>query len=102
MARRIESLSEDVSQQVLRDLSLCKCFSLQSDESVGMTDIAQLMVFAQMAFEDSSTKEDFLTLLPLKERLRGENIYEFKQYVHDNNIPIHKLEAITTDGAQAT
>ncbi|KAF7640985.1 hypothetical protein LDENG_00001650 [Lucifuga dentata] len=67
-----------------------------------MTDTVQLMVLIWMAFEDSSTKEDFLTLLPLKGRTRGEDIYsEFKWYVHDNNIPIHKLVAITTDGAPA-
>lgn len=63
-----------------------------------MTDTAQLMVFVRMAFKDSTTKEVFLTLLPLKGRTRGEDIYsKFKHYVHDNSIPIHKLVAITTD-----
>ncbi len=55
-----------------------------------------------MAFQDATTKEDFLTLLHLKERTRGEDIYnEFKKYVTENDIPIHKLVAITTDGAPA-
>ena len=65
-------------------------------------DTAQLVVFVRMAFPDSTTKEDLLTLLHLKERTRGEDIYnEFKKYVCDNDIPIHKLVAITTDGAPA-
>lgn len=38
----------------------------------------------------------------LKERTRGEDIYnEFKKYVCDNDIPIHKFVAITTDGDPA-
>uniref|UniRef100_A0A8C1R9U2 HAT C-terminal dimerisation domain-containing protein n=1 Tax=Cyprinus carpio TaxID=7962 RepID=A0A8C1R9U2_CYPCA len=102
VARRVELLSEDVNQQVLKDLSLCECYSLQFDESQDVTDTAQLMVFVRMAFKDSTTKEAFLTLLPLQGRTRGEDIYkEFKRYVHNNSIPIHKLVAITTDGAPA-
>ena len=63
-----------------------------------MTDTAQLMVFVHMAFKDSTVKEAFLNLLPLKGTTRGEDIYnEFKLDVHDNSIPIHKLVAITTD-----
>ncbi|CAM4732670.1 unnamed protein product [Leuciscus chuanchicus] len=55
-----------------------------------------------MVFQDSTTKEDFLTLLHLKDRTRGEDIFnEFKKYVDENCIPIHKLVAITTDGAPA-
>lgn len=34
--------------------------------------------------------------------MRGEDIYnEFKKYVRENDIPIHKLVAITTDRAPA-
>ncbi|KAK7925082.1 hypothetical protein WMY93_007392 [Mugilogobius chulae] len=102
VTRRIESLSKDVDHQVQKDLSNCEYFSLQLDESVDIVDTAQLVVFVRMAFSDSSTKEDFLTLLHLKERTRGEDIYnEVKRYMSDNNIPIHKLVAITTDGAPA-
>ena len=76
--------------------------SLQFDDSQDMTDTAQLMGFVLMALKDSTAKESFLTLLSLRRRTRGEDIYnEFKHYVHDNSIPIHKLVAITTDGAPA-
>uniref|UniRef100_A0A3Q3E7E7 SPIN-DOC-like zinc-finger domain-containing protein n=1 Tax=Labrus bergylta TaxID=56723 RepID=A0A3Q3E7E7_9LABR len=78
VTRRVESLSEDVDRQVLKDLSLCEYFSLQFDESQDVMDTH------------------------LKERMRGEDIYnEFKKYVSKNDIPIHKLVAITTDGALA-
>ena len=102
VTRRVESLSEDVDQQVLRDLALCEYFSVQLDESLDVTDTAQLIVFVRMAFQDFTTKEDFLTLLHLKDRTRGEDIFkEFKKYVQDNKVPITKLVAITTDGAPA-
>lgn len=102
VTRRVKSLSEDVHRQVLKDLSICTYFSLQFDESLDVMDTAQLVVFVRMAFQDATTKEDFLTLLHLKERTRGEDIYnEFKKYVTENDIPIHKLVAITTDGAPA-
>ena len=56
------------------------------------------LVFVRMAFQDSTTKEDFLTLLHLKERARSEDIYNaFKFVLSENEIPIHKLVAITTD-----
>lgn len=99
--RRVESLSEDVHKQMLQDLMDCECFSLQFDESQDIMDTAQLVIFVRMTFPDSTTKEDFLTLLHLKGRTRGEDTYEFKKYVRDNDIPIHKLVAIKTDGAPA-
>lgn len=65
-------------------------------------DTAQLAAFVRMVFEDFTTKEDILTLLHLKGRTRGEDIYDvFKNYIRENNIPIHRLVAITTDGAPA-
>ena len=95
-------MSRYVDRQVLKDLSHCECFSLQLDESLGVMDTAQLVEFVRMVFPDSTTKEDLLTLLHLKERTRGEDIYNaFKKYVCDNDVPIHKLVAITTDGAPA-
>uniref|UniRef100_A0A3Q1F6E5 SPIN-DOC-like zinc-finger domain-containing protein n=1 Tax=Acanthochromis polyacanthus TaxID=80966 RepID=A0A3Q1F6E5_9TELE len=90
VARRIESLSEDVSQQLISDLSLCECFSLKFDKSVDMTDTAQLMVFARMTFEDLTSKEAFLTLLPLKERT-GARTFS----------PSSNSMCATTDGAPA-
>ena len=51
VAKRVESLSEDVSQQIHQDFSDCECFSLQFDESVDMMDTAQLIVFVCIAFK---------------------------------------------------
>ncbi|MBN3319165.1 GT2D2 protein, partial [Atractosteus spatula] len=73
------------------NLSLCEFFSLQFDESVDMTDTAQLVVFVRMAFMDATIKEDFLTLLLLVQ----------SKHILEKNIPLQKLVSITTDGALA-
>uniref|UniRef100_A0AAV2IVT7 SPIN-DOC-like zinc-finger domain-containing protein n=1 Tax=Knipowitschia caucasica TaxID=637954 RepID=A0AAV2IVT7_KNICA len=72
------------------------------DESVDASDTAQLALFVRMVFEDFSTKEEFLTLLPLKTSTRGIDIYNVvKGYVVDKKFPIRKLVSITSDGAPA-
>ncbi|KAK7881151.1 hypothetical protein WMY93_029560 [Mugilogobius chulae] len=69
-------MSENMSEQLDQDLRECKWFSLQCDESVDNSSIAQLMVFIRMVFADFSTKEELLALLPLKTTTRGVDIYE--------------------------
>ena len=45
MARRVSSLSENLTEQVDRDLAACRWFSIQCDESVDSASTAQLMIF---------------------------------------------------------
>lgn len=49
-----------LDRQVLKDLSLSEYLF---DEPLNVMDTAQLIVFVRLAFQDSVTKEDFLTLL---------------------------------------
>ena len=102
VARRVSALSADAVGQLERDMIKCKWFSIQCDESVDAADTAQMAVFVRMVFEDASTREEFLTLLPLKTTTRGVDIYNVvKKYFVENNVPIEKLVSITTDGAPA-
>lgn len=50
----------DATEQLLEDVSNCVAFSLQLDESTDIRDIAQLLVFIRMVFEDFSVKEELL------------------------------------------
>lgn len=50
-------------------------FTIQYYEFVDSSSTAQLMVFIQMVFDGFSTKEELLTLLPLKTTMRGVDIY---------------------------
>ena len=102
VARRVSALSADAVGQLERDMIKCKWFSIQCDESVDAADTAQMAVFVRMVFEDASTREEFLTLLPLKTTTRGVDIYNVvKKYFVEHNVPIEKLVSITTDGAPA-
>ncbi|GFV34915.1 uncharacterized protein TNCV_1452171 [Trichonephila clavipes] len=53
-----------------------------------------------MDFQDMSIKEELLTILPLKKKTRGEDVYcAFKKFTEEKNIPIYKVVSMTTDGA---
>ena len=102
MARRVSSLSENLTEQVERDLAACRWFSIQCDESVDSASTAQLMIFIRMVFDDFSTKEELLTLLLLKATMRGVDIYTaVKNFFVEKKVPLNKLASITTDGAPA-
>ncbi|KAL1257368.1 hypothetical protein QQF64_010612 [Cirrhinus molitorella] len=55
-----------------------------------------------MVFKDMTTREELLTLLPMKEHTRGKDIFRsFKDFVDKTQLPMSKLVSITTDGAPA-
>ena len=102
MARRVSSLSENLTEQVDRDLAACRWFSMQCDESIDRASTAQLMIFIRMVFDDFSTKEELLTLLPLKITTRGVDIYTaVKNFFVEKKMPLNKLISTTTNGAPA-
>lgn len=102
VTRRIEVMSQDIADKLKHDIMKCTYFSLQFDESTDMTDTAQLCIFIRMVFNDMLAKEEFLTIIPLKGKTRGEDIYDvFFNFVKNYKLPIYKLVCITTDGAPA-
>ncbi|XP_078512536.1 general transcription factor II-I repeat domain-containing protein 2-like [Lissotriton helveticus] len=102
LATRVSALSSNMIEQLEQDLKTCKYFSIQCDESIDASDIAQLAMFVRMVFEDFTNKEEFLTLMPLKTTTRGADIHkEMKNYLVKHNVPLKKLVAITTDGTPA-
>ncbi|CAJ1050068.1 General transcription factor II-I repeat domain-containing protein 2A [Xyrichtys novacula] len=66
VTRRVESLSEDVDRQVLRDLTDCEYFSLQFGESQDIMDTARLVIFVRMTSPEvmitSQTASDWLSV----------------------------------------
>ncbi|TWW53777.1 SCAN domain-containing protein 3 [Takifugu flavidus] len=77
MVRRVSAMSGNLANQPDRDL-------------------------ARMVFDDFSTKEELLTLLPLKTTMRGVDIYNaVKEFLVEKKVPLEKLVSVTTDGAPA-
>ncbi|KAK2903782.1 hypothetical protein Q8A73_010439 [Channa argus] len=75
IVRRVLARSGNLADQLDQDLVKCRWFGIQCDESVDSSSTAQLMVFIRMVFDDFSTKEELLTLLPLKTTTKGVDIY---------------------------
>lgn len=102
IAKRVDEISSDLKDQLMQDIKDCQAFSLQLDESTDAIDISQLIVFIRMVFKDFSTKEEMLSIIPLKGKTRGEDIFcSFKKFIQDIQLPLFKLASITTDGAPA-
>ncbi|XP_070400503.1 general transcription factor II-I repeat domain-containing protein 2-like [Nothobranchius furzeri] len=100
--RRVTAMSENLTERLEQDVATCKWFSIQCDESVDCSSSAQLMVFIRMVFDDFSTKEELLTLLPLQTTTRGVDIYNaVKSFLVEKKVPLEKLVSMTTDGAPA-
>ena len=51
------------------------------DESVDVTDVSQLMIFARLVDESFEVKEELLTLHPLTGGRKGSDIYEALNFV---------------------
>nr|XP_024661558.1 general transcription factor II-I repeat domain-containing protein 2A-like [Maylandia zebra] len=95
-------MSGNLANQLDQDLAKCSWFSIQCDESVDSSSTAQLMVFIRMVFDGFSTKEELLTLLPLKTTTKGVDIYNaVKEFFAKKKVPLEKLVSVTTDGAPA-
>ena len=54
-----------------------------------------------MVFSDITAKEDVLTIVPMKEYTRGNDIFQsFKNCIEKTQLPVSKFVSMTTDGAQ--
>ncbi|GFT22819.1 zinc finger BED domain-containing protein 5 [Trichonephila clavipes] len=100
--RRIELIASNLEAKLANDVETCEFFSIQLDESTDAVDTAQLAISVKMVFDDFSTKEEFLKILPLAARTQGKDIFSlFKKFSIENQLPLQKLSSITTDGARA-
>lgn len=108
MVGRVTSMSENLTEQLDRELATCRWFSIQVDESVD-NSTAQLMIIIRMVFDDFSTNEELLTLLPLKTTTRGIHNSQFNSFIYnvvknyfvEKKVPLEKLVLVITHGAPA-
>ncbi|GFW11608.1 uncharacterized protein TNCV_42431 [Trichonephila clavipes] len=101
-ATRIELIASNLEAKLANDVETCEFFSIQLDESTDAVDTAQLAISVEMVFDDFSTKEEFLKILPLTARTQVKDIFSlFKKFAVENKLPLQKLLSITTDGARA-
>ncbi|GFV86666.1 uncharacterized protein TNCV_4185191 [Trichonephila clavipes] len=100
--RRIELIASNLEAKLANDVETCEFLSIQLDESTDAVDTVQLAISVKMVFDDFSTKEEFLKILPLTVRTQGKDVFSlFKKFAIENKLPLQKLSSITTDGARA-
>ena len=76
MLRRVSDLSKHVTGKLKSLMNNCSYFSIALYESIDVTDISQLIIFAQLVDENFNVYEDLLTLQPLTDGTKGSDIYE--------------------------
>ena len=101
IARRVAELSQHVTCKLKSAMKNCCYFSVALDESVDVTDISQLMIFARMVDENFEVQEELLTLHPLTGETKGSDIYEALNSFVSEFEGFKKCSCIVTDGAKA-
>jgi hypothetical protein len=99
--RHIESMSEDIKEQLLTGIKWSPEPALQIDDTTDVAGLAQLLVFVRYCFEEN-IQEDFMFCLPLSEKCTGSDIFKA---VNDcfaaEDISWANCVGICTDGAAA-
>ncbi|KAL7634403.1 UNVERIFIED_CONTAM: hypothetical protein RMT77_014780 [Armadillidium vulgare] len=96
---KILKLEKNTSEQLTKDLSSCKFFSICVDQSTDITSSARLAIFSRFCRGDEVC-EEMVSLVTLPERTTGGEIY--KTVVNElstRQIDISKIVSVTTDGA---
>ncbi|XP_067930673.1 zinc finger BED domain-containing protein 5-like [Watersipora subatra] len=97
-ARRIEAIANHVTEGVIYNLNRCESFSIAVDESTVINNVAQLSVLIRY-YLNNRFSEDLAAVIPLTERMTGENIYQaFKAYMDSHKVSMHKIISVATSG----
>ncbi|XP_041858599.1 general transcription factor II-I repeat domain-containing protein 2-like isoform X2 [Melanotaenia boesemani] len=102
LARRVEDMAEDVRGQIVQRASHFSAFSIACDESMDITDSAQLLVFIRGVNENFDVCQELAGLETLKGTTKGVDVFMVVQRVMDkNSLKWENLCGITTDRAPA-
>ena len=102
MTRRVEMMSEDVSEQLIQSQEDTVFFSIALDERTDATDTAQLVIFGRIVDQELNAKEELFGLVAMEGRTRGVDILNaLKKCAEKINFQWDKLTGVCTDGAPA-
>ena len=101
MKRRIEDMSENVRNQLVKRVIKSPYYSLQLDESMDVSNSADLLAFIRYEF-DGTICEFFLFCQLLYTHTTGECIFNsLNNFITANEIGWSKCVGVSTDGAPA-
>ncbi|XP_037802959.1 protein ZBED8-like [Penaeus monodon] len=96
--RRISEMAANVSEQQTVAITTTPVFSVALGESVDVSGIPRLAVFAR--YSDAEIHEELCYLKPVYGTTKGEDILKtFIDHFEDRGVDIRKIFAVTTDGA---
>lgn len=76
VARRINMMSEDVEQQLIRKIKKSKIYALQLDESTDIVGKSLLLIYIRYVdWDEKEIKEEFLKCLERKGHTTGHEIF---------------------------
>ena len=78
VSHRTNDLSDNIKETLKERLKSCAAFSLALDESIDISDIAQLVIFIRAVAVGSDVAEECLDMASPSSTTTGQNIYEHK------------------------
>lgn len=100
VTHRVELVDEDLACKLNSKAEFFKFYSLALDESNGVKDTAQLLIFIRGISDNFEITEEFLAMEPLKGKTRGEDLYDrVSTVIEKMKLPWSKLANVTTDGS---
>ncbi|KAI3387157.1 hypothetical protein SNEBB_001928, partial [Seison nebaliae] len=100
ICNNIEKIGDRLLKSLLERLNNVRYISIALDESVDISDTAQLLVFVRYVTSNFDIEEKLLTLIPMKNRTRGIDIHhELIAKIGELRVNANKIISISTDGA---
>ena len=99
LARRIETIGENLTSQLKGLVPSFQLFSLALDESTDVDDTAQLLIFVRGISENFEITEELLSMESMKDTTTGGDIFEcVGNAFRTMELPWQKMVSVTTDG----
>ncbi|VVC26491.1 Domain of unknown function DUF4371 [Cinara cedri] len=96
--KRIDSLSGNIKEQLLRRINECDYFSLQLDESTDITNKSILLCYVRYNYENTIF-EDILFVISVIHTTAEEIFTNINEFIILNEIEWTKCVGVSTDGA---
>ncbi|KAI3387523.1 hypothetical protein SNEBB_007960 [Seison nebaliae] len=94
----IEKISNGLLENLVETMNKVKYISLALDESLDISDTAELLVFVRYVSFDFGIEEKLLTLIPMKDRTQGIDIYRAViAKIEEFGLNTNKIISISTD-----
>ncbi|PNF35719.1 hypothetical protein B7P43_G16163 [Cryptotermes secundus] len=101
VTRRLEDISNQISNNVKDIIANCSYFSIALDESIDVSDTNQLLIFVRAIKEDFTIFEELLKVCSLHSTTRGVDIFNAVKSAVEEFGGFEKLSSIVTDGAKS-